>query len=258
MEVKVELAYLLRELDIPGLPRKWFTNGAAVDAVEAKEEETVAGKSNVLSKTSETSGGQALAEHAVASMGWKELKKVASSCQSCRLHEGRNNVVFGAGKETNPLIAFVGEGPGADEDKQGEPFVGRAGKLLTAAIENGIGLTRSEVYICNVVKCRPPGNRTPQPDETAACTPFLFRQLELLKPGVIVTLGQAAQIAMCGRKEGITKLRGKWLDWNGVPLMPTFHPAYLLRNPPMKKYFWEDLQAVMKKLGIEEKKSNAR
>lgn len=178
------------------------------------------------------------------------IRALAEECTKCRLCETRNKVVFGTGKVERPLIAFVGEGPGADEDRTGEPFVGRAGQLLTAAITNGLGLRREDVYICNVVKCRPPENRAPLPDETEACTQYLFRQLELIEPRVIVTLGQPAQMALSGVKQGITKLRGQWLSWRGIKLMPTFHPAYLLRNPPMKKFFWEDLQSVMREVGL--------
>ena len=178
------------------------------------------------------------------------LQREASICLKCPLHEGRRNVVFGVGNVVSPPIAFVGEGPGADEDRLGEPFVGRAGALLTAAITKGIGLRREDVYICNVVKCRPPGNRTPLPDEVASCNPYLVRQLELVRPRVIVTLGALAQRVLTGREGGITRLRGKWVSWQGVPLMPTFHPAYLLRNPSAKKQFWEDLQEVMRELGM--------
>lgn len=180
----------------------------------------------------------------------RALRLQAEGCTRCRLCEGRNKVVFGVGNTRHPLIAFVGEGPGADEDRIGEPFVGKAGQLLTAAITKGLGLQREQVYICNVVKCRPPENRAPLPDETAACTPYLYRQLELIAPSVIITLGQPAQRALSGVDMGITKLRGKWQQWRGIPLMPTFHPAYILRNPPAKKEFWEDLQEVMKRLGL--------
>jgi DNA polymerase len=168
----------------------------------------------------------------------------------CRLAETRTKVVFGAGKTQSPLIAFVGEGPGADEDRQGEPFVGKAGQLLTAAITKGLGLRREDVYIANVVKCRPPNNRTPLEDEVQSCIPYLFQQLELLQPRVIVTLGQPAQLALSGVKMGITKLRGNWQEWRGIKLMPTFHPAYILRNPAVKRQFWEDLQEVMREVGL--------
>lgn len=183
-------------------------------------------------------------------MDLNQLMADAQACRRCRLCETRNKVVFGIGKTTRPLIVFVGEGPGADEDRQGEPFVGKAGQLLTAAITKGLGLRREDVFICNVVKCRPPENRTPMVDEVEACSPFLFRQLELIAPSVIVTLGAPAQTALTGNLGGITKIRGKWLEWRGVPVMPTFHPAYILRNPAAKKPFWEDLQVVMEKVGL--------
>ena len=184
------------------------------------------------------------------SLSLDALREVSQTCQRCRLCEGRNRVVFGVGNAARPLIAFVGEGPGADEDRIGEPFVGKAGQLLTAAITKGLGMRREDVYIANVVKCRPPENRAPLPDEAAACTPYLFRQLEIIQPRVIVTLGQPAQLALSGVQMGITKLRGNWQDWRGIRLMPTFHPAYLLRNPPAKKFFWEDLKSVLAELGL--------
>lgn len=177
------------------------------------------------------------------------LRAEAEVCKKCRLCEGRTKVVFGVGN-TKPRLVFVGEGPGRDEDLQGEPFVGKAGQLLTAAIEKGMKIKRSDVYICNVVKCRPPENRTPLPDEVAACSDYLNKQLELLNPEVIVALGGPAQSALCGVEGGITRLRGKWLKWREIPVMPTFHPAYILRNPPAKKEFWEDLKLVMEVLGL--------
>ncbi len=189
-------------------------------------------------------------------MSFEALNLDAQACRRCRLCETRNKVVFGVGKIERPLIAFVGEGPGADEDRLGEPFVGKAGQLLTGAITKGLGLRREDVYIGNVVKCRPPENRAPMPDEVAACTPFLFRQLELIAPTVVVTLGAPAQSALTGNLGGITKLRGKWLEWRGIPLMPTFHPAYILRNPAAKKPFWEDLQMVMERVGLPMAKGN--
>ena len=181
---------------------------------------------------------------------WEELETEAAQCRKCRLCEKRKNVVFGVGNKHNPKIVFVGEGPGADEDQQGEPFVGKAGKLLTSAIENGLKLKRNDVYICNVVKCRPPENRVPMDDEVQACAPYLYRQLTLTNPQVIITLGQPAQKALIGIDMGITKLRGQWQNWRGIKLMPTFHPAYILRNPPAKRPFWEDLQAVMREVGL--------
>ncbi|HMO17742.1 MAG TPA: uracil-DNA glycosylase [Oligoflexia bacterium] len=178
------------------------------------------------------------------------VKSEAMSCTSCRLHEFRKNVVFESGNRNKPLIAFVGEGPGEDEDIQGVPFVGKAGELLTAAITKGLKLKREDVYICNVIKCRPPKNRAPLPDEVEACFRFLEKQLETVLPKVIVTLGGPAQKALIGRDEGITKLRGRWCEWRGIKVMPTVHPAYVLRKPEAKKDFWADLQLVMKELNL--------
>jgi uracil-DNA glycosylase len=172
-------------------------------------------------------------------------------CKRCRLHEGRNKLVFGTGNEQAKLV-FVGEGPGADEDAQGLPFVGRAGQLLTQMIEGtarkeGIPLERSDVYICNVVKCRPPENRTPQPDEMEICGQFLYRQLQAIRPKAICALGSTAAKAVLGTKEGVTRLRGKWQQWRDIPVMVTYHPSYLLRpyNQNAKKEAWEDLKKVL-------------
>jgi uracil-DNA glycosylase family 4 len=177
-----------------------------------------------------------------------ELREFIGDCQRCKLAPGRTNLVFGVGNP-NAELMFVGEGPGADEDARGEPFVGRAGQLLTDIIERGMGMARSDVYICNVVKCRPPGNRNPEPDEVAACEPFLMRQIELVRPEVIVGLGTFAVQALLRVKTPISKLRGTWHEFNSIKLMPTFHPAYLLRNPGDKRLVWADIQEVMKFLG---------
>ena len=172
-------------------------------------------------------------------------------CRRCRLYEGRTKLVFGVGNERSPLV-FVGEGPGQDEDEQGIPFVGRAGQLLTQMIEGtahkeGIPLRREDVYICNVVKCRPPGNRTPEADEMEICGQFLFRQLMAIRPKAICALGGTAARALTGHKEGVTKLRGKWFQWRDVPVMITYHPSYLLRayNQAAKREAWEDLKKVL-------------
>ena len=172
-------------------------------------------------------------------------------CKRCRLHEARNKIVFGSGDEHARLV-FVGEGPGADEDQQGLPFVGRAGQLLTQMIEGtagkeGIPIKRSDVYICNVVKCRPPENRTPQPDEMEICGQFLFRQLLSIRPKAICALGSTAAKALLGTKDGVTRLRGKWHTWRDIPVMVTYHPSYLLRpyNQNAKKEAWEDLKKVL-------------
>ena len=170
------------------------------------------------------------------------------NCTRCRLCDGRAKIVFGAGNAAARLM-FIGEGPGADEDRQGVPFVGRAGQLLTKIIE-AMGLTREEVYIANIVKCRPPQNRAPLPDEVSACIPFLVRQVGIIAPEAIVCLGSVATQNLLGTEEKITKLRGHFTSWQGIPVMPTYHPAFLLRNPNMKKPVWEDMQKVMGLLGL--------
>ena len=170
-------------------------------------------------------------------------------CTRCKLHKGRNKIVFGDGNPKAELV-FVGEGPGADEDAQGLPFVGRAGKLLTQMIE-AMGLQRKDVYICNVVKCRPPENRAPEPDEVTACSPFLIRQIDSIHPKVIVCLGATAAKTILNTTRGISQFRGEWLEWRGHKLMATYHPAYLLRNPPAKADVWKDLQKVMAELGLQ-------
>ncbi len=177
------------------------------------------------------------------------LREAIGDCRRCKLAPHRTHLVFGVGNPRARLV-FVGEGPGQEEDLQGEPFVGRAGQLLTEIITRGMRLRREDVYICNVVKCRPPNNRNPEPDEVAACEPFLRRQLELIGPEVIVALGKFAAQTLLRTKTPITKLRGVWADYHGIRLMPTFHPAYLLRNPADKRLVWEDIQQVMRVLGI--------
>jgi DNA polymerase len=163
-------------------------------------------------------------------------------CTRCKLHEHRTNIVFGEGNP-NARLVFVGEGPGADEDATGRPFIGRAGQLLDKIIA-AIGMKRDECYIANVVKCRPPQNRTPERDEVATCEQFLFRQLSFIRPKVIVALGSPAFQCLMKTKDTITRSRGQWLDWNGIKVMPTFHPAYLLRSPDKKREAWEDMKKV--------------
>jgi uracil-DNA glycosylase len=164
-------------------------------------------------------------------------------CTRCKLHTmGRTQVVFGVGNPEADLM-FVGEAPGADEDVQGIPFVGRAGQLLTKIIE-AIGLTRDDVYIANVIKCRPPGNRNPEPDEVDTCEPFLFRQIDIIKPKVIVALGKFGAQTLLRTLDPISRLRGRVYDYRGAKLIPTFHPAYLLRNPASKREVWEDMKLV--------------
>jgi uracil-DNA glycosylase family 4 len=180
----------------------------------------------------------------------EELRQFIGDCKRCKLAASRTNLVFGVGNPQAELM-FVGEGPGADEDERGEPFVGRAGQLLTDIIERGMRMRRREVYICNVVKCRPPGNRNPEPDEVAACEPFLMRQIDLVRPKIIVGLGTFAVQSLLKVKTPISKLRGRWQEVRGIRMMPTFHPAYLLRNPGDKRLVWADIQEVMKALGKE-------
>src|SRR3984957_5880385 len=177
-------------------------------------------------------------------------------CTRCRLHLQRNKIVFGAGNPRAELV-FVGEGPGHDEDVQGLPFVGRAGKLLTQMIE-AMGLTREQVYICNVVKCRPPENRKPEDDEVATCSPYLFRQLDVIAPKAIVCLGAVAAQALLKIKDPISRFRGNWHDFRNSKLMATYHPAYLLRNPAAKGEVWKDLQKVMAHLGLKPPNKPAR
>jgi len=173
------------------------------------------------------------------------LRSAIGDCQRCKLCAGRTNLVFGVGNPRAKLM-FVGEGPGRDEDLKGEPFVGRAGQLLTDIITKGMGLRREDVYICNVVKCRPPENRNPEPDEVAACEPFLKKQIDIVHPDVIVGLGKFAVQTLLNSKVPISKLRGVWASYHGIKLMPTFHPAYLLRNPADKKLVWEDIKQVIR------------
>ncbi len=197
-----------------------------------------AAEKNNVSDNSATVVSQSALEH---------LRQVTiGDCKRCKLCTGRSNIVFGTGNEQARLV-FVGEGPGAEEDKRGEPFVGRAGQLLTKMII-AMGFAREQVYICNVVKCRPPENRDPEPDEIAACEPFLQQQLAIIKPQVIVGLGRYACQTLLKTTTPMSKLRGNWHEYEGTKFMPTFHPAYLLRNPPAKKEVWEDLQMVMKEL----------
>jgi uracil-DNA glycosylase family 4 len=208
-------------------------------------------------------------EHGVAdpATALKLIREDLGDCTRCKLHKGRTNLVFGVGNPRAELM-FVGEGPGADEDAQGEPFVGRAGQLLNNMIK-AMGLRREDVYIANVVKCRPPGNRTPEPDECETCSPFLMRQIAAIKPKVVVALGATAAKNLLAMNSSLGELRGRWFDfkpagtrnsdpsWTGARLAVTYHPAYLLRDPRQKGEAWKDLQMVMKFLRIEPPKKAA-
>lgn len=178
----------------------------------------------------------------------EEIARRIAACRQCGLCKTRTHTVPGQG-HAKPELMFIGEGPGADEDEQGLAFVGRAGQLLTKII-TAMGMTREDVFIGNIVKCRPPGNRAPEPEEMEACIPFLKEQIDVLKPKVIVCLGATAVKGLFGVEPvGITKIRGQWRTYEGIEVMPTYHPAYLLRNPPMKKDVWEDMKTVLRRLG---------
>ncbi len=177
---------------------------------------------------------------------WEQLEAAVAACRKCPLARTRTRTVFGEG-DRNADLMFIGEGPGVDEDRQGRPFVGPAGQLLTRMIE-AMQFRREDVYIANIVKCHPPGNRNPHPAEAEACLPYLYRQIALVQPKVIVSLGAVPLHFLFGAK-GITHCHGQWREFRGVPVMPTFHPAFLLRSPHFKRNAWEDLQAVMLKFG---------
>ena len=176
----------------------------------------------------------------------EQVRGELGECTRCRLCEGRDQIVFGDGNPDAALM-FIGEGPGQEEDRRGIPFVGRAGELLTRMIEGGLQISRSDVYICNIVKCRPPGNRTPLPNEVSTCRPFLYGQIDAIKPKVIVALGKPATSLLLGRDVAITRVRGNWFEYRGIPLMPTLHPAYVLRQytPEVRRQVWEDLKAAL-------------
>ena len=176
------------------------------------------------------------------------IRDEIGDCTRCALHKGRNKLVFAAG-DPNARLMFVGEGPGADEDAQGLPFVGRAGQLLNNMIA-AMGLKREEVYIANIVKCRPPGNRTPEPEEANTCTPFLFRQIDVVRPQVLVALGATAATYLLGHRQPLAGLRGRVHAFRGTQLIVTYHPAFLLRDPRQKKEAWADLQIAMRELGL--------
>jgi DNA polymerase len=176
------------------------------------------------------------------------IQKDLGDCHRCELHGKRQHIVFGDGSPLARLV-FVGEGPGGDEDRMGKPFVGAAGQLLTRIIE-AMGLTRDEVYICNVIKCRPPGNRNPLPGEISACAPFLARQLQAIGPEVVCALGKFAAQYLLGSEVPISAIRGRFFDYQGIRIMPTYHPAYLLRSPEKKRDVWEDMKKIMQVLGL--------
>ncbi len=196
-------------------------------------------------------------ENAPAKAGWtgiptlEDVKKELGDCKRCKLHRSRQRIVFGEGNEKATLM-FIGEGPGYDEDVQGRPFVGKAGQLLTKIIES-INISREEVYIANIVKCRPPQNRNPEPDEIESCSPFLMRQILVIEPKIICALGTFSAQTLLKTDTKITALRGKVYDANGIKVVPTYHPAFLLRNPERKREVWEDMKKIAELLGNNEK-----
>ncbi len=234
-----------RMLGTVGVPRGDSTAAAAPSAVR----EPVAAAAPVVDVATEDAPLRVPAAMIDSRESLQAIRADLGECARCKLAPGRRHLVFGVGNPQARLV-FVGEGPGADEDARGEPFVGRAGQLLTEIITKGMQIRREDVYICNVIKCRPPGNRNPEPDEVAACEPFLVRQLQAIGPEVIVALGKFAAQTLLRSKTPITQLRGRWFDYHGIMLMPTFHPAYLLRNPGDKRLVWEDIQKVMRVLGL--------
>lgn len=226
-----------QELGVDGVSRDraWRTRTAEIPA-SAAEGRSGGASPKLASDISASEGGAAKVLAVIK-------EEIGPDCSRCKLHTlGRKQVVYGVGNPNADLM-FVGEAPGADEDEQGEPFVGRAGQLLTKIIE-AIGLKREDVYIANVIKCRPPGNRNPEPDEVAQCQPFLFRQIDAIKPKAIVALGKFAAQALLQTTDPITRLRGREFSYRGATLIPTFHPAYLLRNPSSKREVWEDMKKV--------------
>jgi uracil-DNA glycosylase len=261
-ELEIRLFYRDRE---PRTVSSWDSclAGAPVRSTSSFEESSLARpKSEVVPAVAVAAGPETRVAPVRAPAGlslFEEVNKIKDDtllkiredlgdCTRCKLHKGRNKLVFGDGSPKAQLV-FVGEGPGADEDIQGLPFVGRAGKLLTQMIE-AMGLQRKDVYICNVVKCRPPQNRAPEPDEVETCSPYLLRQIDVINPKVIVCLGAVAAKTLLETTRGISQFRGEWLEWRGRKLMATYHPAYLLRNPPAKADVWKDLQKVMAELGL--------
>ena len=209
-------------------------------------------QANVMSGTEVDLFSDSKAAHDAGNLD--ELRTAMGDCRRCKLWSGRTHLVFGVGNPRARLM-FIGEGPGRDEDLRGEPFVGRAGQLLTDIITKGMGFKREDVYIANVVKCRPPENRNPEPDEVSSCEPFLKKQIDLVRPEIIVALGKFAVQTLLQSKTPITRLRGNWHSYHGIKLMPTFHPAYLLRNPADKKLVWEDIKKVIKAMSGENSES---
>ncbi len=218
--------------------RKIYLESIGLDAAISPTDDITSGMPEAPENIMKPEPGRAL----------EELKRTIGDCHRCALGDSRTTLVFGVGNPDAQLL-LVGEAPGRDEDLTGEPFVGRAGQLLTKIIQ-AMGFQRGEVYICNVNKCRPPGNRNPEPEEVTACKPFLLRQVEIVSPKIICALGSFAARTLLGTDMRISGLRGRFHDFNGIPLMPTYHPSFLLRNPNAKKDVWSDMRMIMKRLGL--------
>jgi DNA polymerase len=238
------------ELGAPSFPRPSAELAGEQSTLQASPSPLVQEEPPILARQPLTTPPQnsvsiPLADRAAA---LQLIRDDIGDCTRCALHKGRNKLVFGDGSAHARLL-FVGEGPGADEDAQGIPFVGRAGQLLNNMI-SAMGLQRQEVYIANVVKCRPPGNRTPEPDEANTCSPFLFRQIDVIIPEVLVALGATAATYLLGQRQPLAGLRGRVHSFRGAKLIVTYHPAYLLRDPRQKKEAWADLQIAMRELGL--------
>jgi uracil-DNA glycosylase family 4 len=231
---------------VPGAPAAPDEAAAKTIAALAAAARRAGPVGDGMSGAGRAAGGAGEDDPAARAATLAALAEVVAGCRHCRLCEGRQKTVFGSGNPNADLM-FIGEGPGAEEDRQGLPFVGRAGELLTRIVE-AIGMTRDQVYIANIVKCRPPGNRDPQPDEVAACRSYLERQIALVRPRLIVALGRIAAQTLLGNDLPIGRMRGQWFDVLGVPTMVTYHPAALLRNPALKRPTWEDMQQVRDRL----------
>ncbi|HTD24751.1 MAG TPA: uracil-DNA glycosylase [Terriglobales bacterium] len=251
-----------RAVAIPPEPAVQTTQAASIETTPARETSPLTMSKKIesldlpiFSLDPSSDAGQLAAidvENRPAAL--KAIREVIGDCTRCKLHkQGRKQIVFGVGN-TNADLMFVGEAPGADEDQQGEPFVGRAGQLLNNMI-TAMGLRREDVYIANVIKCRPPGNRTPEREECETCAPFLMRQIDVIKPKVIVALGAVAAKNLLGLNDSMANLRGRFYDFRGTQLAVTYHPAFLLRDPRQKKEAWKDLQMVMQTMGLAVRKS---
>lgn len=243
------------ELGVAGVSRDaaWRVREVPTQRADAREPEPDAVETMSVpeKQVTEAQGTRVELARSAADVLASIREEIGPACTRCKLHTlGRKQVVFGVGNPEAQLM-FVGEAPGADEDEQGVPFVGRAGQLLTDIIEKGLLMPRADVYIANVIKCRPPQNRNPEPDEVDTCEPYLFQQIDAIRPKVIVALGKFGAQTLLRTQEPISKIRGRVFDYRGSKLIPTFHPAYLLRNPPAKREVWEDMKLVKRLLGGE-------